>query len=180
MVTKVRGAVPDGSVTHTSLVYAISSDTEIDESQQSTYTSLGGAYNIRVGTLRLNFQGAITKVGFYLYVVGSPTGTLYARVRDATDRILYEGTLDVSTIGTSPAWYYFTVDPPVIVDEPQNIRILVEYDGGDSYNYVSVGLYDSDYVPDAMFTRHDGTQYYEASDLELTFKYWIRTWVLGV
>ena len=85
-----------------------------------------------------HYYGIITEVKFVLAKSGAPTGNMYCRVRDLKDRLLAESStvLDVSTLGTDFAWKSFSFSSVAI--RKKAIRIMLEYSGGDSSNYVEV------------------------------------------
>ena len=126
-------------------------------------------------------MGIIKQVSFRLNKEGSPTGTGYVRIRDASDNILGEVSFDVSTLSDAWSWYDFAFDPPVEVIEPTDIRILVEYSGGDSSNYFAVSLDGSDAYPEGIATRMDSSGVYTddpARDVPLKILY--EGYMLGV
>lgn len=107
---------------------------------------LYGAAISRAGQRIDNFAGLITEVSFYLRNEnGSPTGTGYARVRNAHDDTILGvmGSVDVSTIALID-WFTFTTDVEVL--PAQDIRITFEYDGGDAGNDIGCGFNTSDTI----------------------------------
>lgn len=142
---------------------------------QITQTTQTGEYTLynggatRAGQRLNNFsQTYITSVSFYLKKgAGSPTGMAYIRVRNVTgDSILATlGTLDVSTLNSSYAWYDFTglAYNPVA----QDIRILVEYNGGSVANYITVGAAGD--LVSGMLSYYDGTWHDESLN-DATYK----------
>lgn len=119
-------------------------------------------------------ESTITSVAFYLAKgAGSPSGTAYARVREATgDAILGTlGTLDVSTLTQSPAWVVFT--DPVVVPSTQHIRVTFEYEGGDSDNWLKIGYYGVDVCDgwSSGYYYYGGWSNYSGSEMMIRL-YW--------
>jgi len=83
----------------------------------------------------------ICKVRFAMSKSGSPTGTAYAKIRKVSDDSIIETsatTLDVSTLPTYPtfSWEEFLFNSVINED----VRLLIEYSGGNSTNYIVVLL----------------------------------------
>jgi len=92
----------------------------------------------------------ISRVSFYLYKSGLPTGTAYIRIRKVSDDSILAtiATKDVETLTTTPTWYDFDCN----VDNPtqQDLRFTVEYDGGDADNTVGVRYQNADLLANAV------------------------------
>jgi len=125
--------------------------------------------NVRAGERVNGFSGTITNVQWYLYKNGAPTGTAYAYVRNATsDAIIGTlGTLNVATLTTSAAWYSFPTD--VAVTTPTDIRITLEYTGGDASNFVGFEDKSTDVTAWGVFTSYS-TGWSDSSTSDATFK----------
>lgn len=111
---------------------------------QDQVSSLYGLY-ARLGQKIVVPNKTICQADFYLKKFGNPTGTLYCRIRKVSDDSIVETsstTLDVSTLTDSLAWYSFAFNS--LVNE--EVRIHVEFTGGDSSNYVDVGYQHSDVI----------------------------------
>jgi hypothetical protein len=82
----------------------------------------------------------INKVIFRLKKVGSPTGTLYCRLRYDSDAIVTNGeaTLDVSTLTPTSTEKTFTFTNASFVFPDVGIKVLLEYYNGDANNRVEV------------------------------------------
>ena len=111
----------------------------------------------------------LRRVDFKLYKYGSPTGTAYIRVRRVdNDQIVAElGSIDVTTLPTTPTWFSFTGfwSLPSGVD----LRFLVEYSGGDANNYIATRQYNVDAVAWGCATRYD-TQWVDESNVDSTIR----------
>ncbi|KKM72937.1 hypothetical protein LCGC14_1415480, partial [marine sediment metagenome] len=123
----------------------------------------------------------VSSLQFYLKKTGSPTGNITFFMRQAA--LIKEGVPvggsewletkvlgDASTLSTSSAWKEATFDTPRLVSD--DVHIYVEYQGGDSSNYVSIG-YSSSNVKDG---EHLGLRYATGewnffSDLDCGYKY---------
>lgn len=105
----------------------------------------GGASYIRVGETAGTSQSSliprvIKQAQFLLQRVGNPSGgdnTLYCRVRDSNDNIQTTlGSIPVSSLSTSYASYIFTnLNASFAI--ATGTKILVEFSGGNSSNYVN-------------------------------------------
>lgn len=96
--------------------------------------------NTREG-MRYNSFPVTTIYGatFRLHKSGSPTGSAYVRVRKVSDDSIIGtlGSIDVSTLTGTSTWTLFA--SPIDNTTSQDIRICVEYTGGDSENNITVG-----------------------------------------
>jgi len=91
-------------------------------------------------------------VRFYLKKSGSPTGTVYARVRRVSDDGVIETsatTLDISTLTTEYAWKEF----PLTCSPDEDVRICIEFSEGNDTNKLVVGYYTTD-VCDGCFSKY--------------------------
>lgn len=94
--------------------------------------------------------------------VGSPTGTAYVRMRrSSNDSIGCEfGSIDVSTLTTDFVEYTFTNINNTVPTDTNDDKILVEYNGGNASNYVSVKRNASDVYAGAEFVQYESTNVY--------------------
>lgn len=88
----------------------------------------------------------LEKVSFYLKKeVGLPTGTAYCRVRKTSDESIIETSpteLDVSTLSSDGEWKDF-----VLSSSPnEEVYITIEYDEGDSDNYIALAYATPDII----------------------------------
>lgn len=89
-------------------------------------------------------DGTIISITWFGYITGSPTGTVYCRVRDhSTDALLETiGSVDVSTLGSSPNYISFDTTP-YNYSANDDVKVTIEYDGGDASNYLNIKYYPS-------------------------------------
>ena len=130
--------------------------TTISQSLSNSSASIYTGYRIRRGERFTAWPAStISSIDFSLSKVGSPTGTLYVRVRKVSDDSILGtlGSINVATLTTSPAWYTFDtteVTNPIA----QDIRILAEYNVGDSSNYVEIGLQSTNAYANGAWTSY--------------------------
>ena len=141
----------------------------ISQTLQDSYNSLrNDANDSRLGQKITVPNKTICRLGFYLQKFGSPTGTLYARIRRTSDDSIVEtsgDTVDVSTIPASWTWYYFTFSS--LINE--EVYCLVEYNQGDADNGVRVGDYVSDVIS-GLWVRYYNGGWLEYADRDATIK----------
>lgn len=118
----------------------------IESTTNSWSLSLHAGDQLRAAQ-KITLSGAtIQQVSFRLAKNGSPTGTAYARVRKVSDDSIVETsatTLDVSTLTTDPAWCDF----PFTCAPDEEVRVCIEYDGGDSNNELKYFVATSSEIP---------------------------------
>lgn len=109
-----------------------------DITQSNTPSSLDvWSGNVPKHGQRLNaFTGTITSVGFWMSDPAAVTGTAYCRIRKASDDSLLEtmGSIDLSTIAGAATEYTF--DDTTYTGTGIDIRVLLEFDGGDAVNHI--------------------------------------------
>jgi hypothetical protein len=113
----------------------------------SMYT--GSAYG-KGQTFICRMNASVNQSQFMLKKTGSPTGTAVSKIYDVTGIIGQTAiptgtalgtsdTFDVSTLTTTIGWYPFNFSTPVPLTYGKVYAVVIEYDGGNSVNYVSVG-----------------------------------------
>ena len=117
--------------------------------------------------------GVITSIDCCLLKHGSPPGTFYVRVRRVSDDAIL-GTLGskvASSLTNSYVWYTFNTSP-VVIDVTEDIRIAVEWDGGDYSNHINSEVYNSNIYSGGMIfeykSSYDG--YSDFSTAEWTWR----------
>ena len=120
---------------------------ETGSSSNALASNVGGGVLARFGVKIITASPAINtyikKVKMSLLKVGSPTGTVYCRVRDSVDSVKAIGSFDVSTLTTGFADYEFTLDNTIQI--ALNDRVLLEYNGGSfSTDYIRCELTTTD------------------------------------
>lgn len=106
----------------------------------SAQLGLGAGERIRMGA-RLTIPGrTVTKLSFLLAKTGSPTGDVTFTIRKVSDDSILASKVwgDASALLRPPNWEWkeVTFDAPIFINE--EVRILVEFSGGDHLlNYVN-------------------------------------------
>lgn len=145
---------------------AICNSTRTNYVQQTsvgtTYTYISASYAVAAGErLNATTPGYINNTGFFLLRAGAPTGTGSATVRYVANNTLLGtlGTIDVSTITAvvTGAWYNFT-SSSVIIPSAVDVRILFEYTGGSTANYIMLAQSDTDLYAAGLRTNATAAQ----------------------
>jgi len=166
-------------------IHAIEQDFSVGQKNTSTWQNqtlgdvsflVGSSWSARAGQKVNAFpESTITEVDFYLSKAGAPTGTGYVRVRSVADDSIIGtiGSINVATIDAGYAWYPFTTTPvPITVDT--DVRIMFEYSGGDSGNYLLVSEKNANVISFGLFTYYDGSNHDNSSeDLTFRLKYYV-------
>lgn len=108
---------------------------DISQTVHNTSINLYAGSMIRGGQ-KITLSGTITEVTLIAARFGDPTGTVYCRIRKVSDDSIIATSPTTKNAGTLPTGYgpsAFAFDN-VPVDE--EVRITLEYDGGDASNYV--------------------------------------------
>jgi len=107
----------------------------------------------------------LTRVSFYLGHYGSPTGTIYCRVRDEDWNILYASPTQLNASTVTTGWYDFTLD----VSVSGTFWVGLEYEGRDSNNRIYIGIADNtDIANGQAYHWYDtGAWYNQGSDLTM-------------
>ena len=110
---------------------------------QTTYSGTSGiqpAWRTRVGQKLTISERTVTHLSAYLSKAGSPTGDVVLGIRKVSDDslIVSKVLFDALELTTSFVWYEAEFDTPVYINE--QVRIYVEFNGGDSSNYVWAGF----------------------------------------
>lgn len=101
-------------------------------------------------------DGEIYAIGYRLCKVGSPTGNVTLSVRDsATDNVLWSGIWgDASELPDANNNTYMRVFCPASLKVDGDIRICVEYWGGNETDYVRAGYYSGDRITGQWYTNY--------------------------
>ena len=171
-VVSVSAGISSGE--HTVEVGTVA-DNETTTITQAVSTNNGNLYNgnnTRYGE-RLNSFPASTIVGatFKMYKVGAPTGTANVTIRKVSDdsSLGNLGSINVTTITTSAdgAWYACNTSP-INVPTTQDIRLAVEYNGGDASNYIRIFYKNTDVLADSVLTYYNAG-WLDAGTVDTTF-----------
>jgi hypothetical protein len=114
------------------------------------------------------FGKTITLVEVWLKKTGSPTGTINVRQRKRTSETIHTdyGSLDASTVATTPTLYQFASPGNTGTVHVEDI-FGVEYTGGSSTNYISVMRAPGSPIPNMHLTHYNGSQWMNVSDFDL-------------
>jgi len=116
---------------------------------------------------RLTINGTIYKIGYRVWKMGSPTGNITFSLYDAgTDEILFSRVWgDASQLNTlnvsSPQ--FVEVSPPLRLD--REVRLCVEYYGGNETNYCQAGYYTGDKIAGQWYTNYTN-QWHDIGEAE--------------
>ena len=145
----------------------------LNQTTQDTFGMLCGPGDIRIAQ-RITLTGKILSyVRFYLMKSGSPTGTLYVRVRRVSDDGIIETsstTLDVSTLTGAYQWKEFALT----CAPSEAVRIAAEYDGGNGSNNVRVGRTSSDLCDGYRSIYPSGGPWNDITGDDITIILWAR------
>jgi hypothetical protein len=155
-VYRIGACSPAGSIEF----YSSGKD-PVDDTSSWIYTieSSTGVTRTRIGLHALNSlsklcnQPPLQEADFYLWKSGSPTGTLTVRIRNSNMTVKATmGTLDVSTLSTSPV-----LKPFINLSNGYKMvagdYLLAEYSGGDSSNYVRIAKRNTLTATDGINTK---------------------------
>lgn len=147
-----------GNVTAT---FPSTTDTDIWQSSYDITVDIGGGASYsRVAQRYDDFPRAnITSASFYITQSGSPTGTAYARIRKVSDDSIIGtlGEIDVSTISVFPTFTLYDFNTSSVLNSyKQDIRITLEYTGGDASNHIKSRYYETDVVS-GQYSRYTGS-----------------------
>lgn len=159
----------DGKIDVLSIL-AAEPDGYIEQTDYDANKKLYAGSTTRCGERLLLKNKVVAGLSFVLGRCGSPTGALYFRIRRVIDdSILAEATLlDVSTLATSLTWVDLELNTPVYINE--EVRITVEYDGGDSSNYINVSYKYANVVSGGMRTYYSGGAWTDDGASDMAFK----------
>jgi hypothetical protein len=128
------------------------------------------AYRLRCGQYYHSWaKSVIMSVQLRLSKVGTPTGTAYCRVRNVSDDSIIAtiGQKDVATLPVGEAWVTFDTYAANI-NEEKDIRIMLEYAGGNASNYVAMHHNLTSVVAGSEMTEYV-TSYSETSSWDMAW-----------
>lgn len=143
---------------NSALFFKVSGIGTSESTSVETSPSYGQAVynNYRAGNLFCNVNpGTLTSIDIMLAKYGNPTGTVTITARsgnisDDGGILATLGTIDISTLTTTPTWYTFNSDSCELTGEP--IFIAAGYSGGDASNYLVVPF--ADIESDDIYARY--------------------------
>jgi len=142
----------------------------IHEQRQANGTwQLLSGFTTRAGQ-RLFIRGqTVQKLSFPLKKKGTPTGDVTFTVRKIDDTvILSKVACDAAELTTELIWYEAIFDTAEFIDE--EVRVLVEYGGGNILNFVSVGYYSGGIIADEKLSLYTAGWADIAGD-DITYSY---------
>ncbi len=105
---------------------------------------------------RLTIHGTVIEIGYRVARVGYPTGNITFSIYDAeTDEVLFTKMWgDASKLPTVNITKYTTVTvmPALVLN--QEVRLCVEYYGGNTINHCVAGYYTGDKIPGQWYTNY--------------------------
>lgn len=140
--------------------------------EQTSFNSngnLGFGGDIRSGQRLTISNRWVTALSFLIRRAGSPTGDVTFTIRRVSDDSIIASKVwgDASSLYTYYDWKTATFDNAVLVNE--EVRILVEWGGGDGDNYLQIRIRNTDVKAGEGRTRYDSGWYDYSYDM--TYKY---------
>jgi len=119
----------------------------MDTEQQLLYNSFTALYSgmyIRRGQRLTIPNRSVEKLGFWLDKFGSPTGNVTYTIRKVSNDSIIASKVwgNASLLSFSTTYYEVTFDSAVTINE--EVRICVEFSGGDSHNFVWMAYQSTD------------------------------------
>lgn len=141
--------------------------------EQTAYSAADALYNgdvIRLGQRLTISNRTVTKLAFFLCKVTSPTGDVTFTIRKVSDDSIIQSEVwgDASNLPTDVNWEEAEFTSPTNINE--EVRILCEYAGGDSLNYVRV----YDHIQDEKANEYETlyiSSYTDQATWDGTYKY---------
>lgn len=179
--TRGRMFVPDANGVEVLWVQGVVSDI-IDyypESNANYGITVGNGAEVEITAVAQSFTGngeELDKASTYLKKVGSPTGNITIKLYDETHSVAYGtdsiptgaaldtlGTIDITTLGDSYLIISIIDSTPYQTVDGAHYELSVEYDNGDSSNYLLVGS-DISGTHGGNFSDYTGTWGYSDTD----------------
>lgn len=161
------------SLDDSSITFGVSSSWS--NSTDDNIFEMFGTTSKKAGERLNSFVGLITSATFKLYKAGSPPGDVYANVYKVSDGSLIGtlGSISTSTITTSAAAYTFS-SRPVKISTSTDIRVVVEYCGGDASNKVVARFKGTDATSGGIYNSYSSSTWteYATSDCYLVLNYY--------
>ncbi|GAI62619.1 unnamed protein product [marine sediment metagenome] len=155
------------------LKYAPPPPEEYTEEQPSIISSQGlyAGAPIRAGQRLTIPNRRVTKLGFWLFKTGSPTGVITFRIRRLVgDVVLLEKDWgDAADLTTTKTYYEVVFDTPTIIDE--NVYILAEFSGGSLGNEVEYCFRASDVKADEYLVLYEPAFYTHKNAWDGSYRY---------
>lgn len=121
----------------------------------------------RLGQRLMILNRTVLSIGYHVRRVGSPTGNVTLSIRDAaTDEILFSkvwGNASLLPESGSSGYCEVMLDPPLRIN--REVRLCVEYDGGNSTDYCQGAYYTGDKITGESYTNYRG-QWHDIGEAE--------------
>lgn len=113
----------------------------------------------------------VTKLGFWLSKLGSPTGDITFTIRRESDDgvLLTKVWGDAADLTTTPTYKEVTFDTPQTINEL--VRILVEFSGGDVDNRVYMSEQDTDVKADEFTVFYYDSSWFDSAATDAAYRY---------
>ena len=104
----------------------------------------------------LHINGTVLKIGYRVVRVGSPSGNIILSIYDAgTDEVLFSGVWgDASLLSTADTAGYQNVAVSPTLELNQDVRLCVEYYGGNATDYCLAGYYSGDKITGQSYVNY--------------------------
>jgi len=123
-----------------------------EQTTYNTYRSLYSGAAIRAGQ-RLTIPGrTVSKLSFHISKFGSPTGDVTFTIRKVSDSSIIASKVLCDAADLVSGWNEVTLDTPVFINE--EVRIGVEFSGGNAVNRVQYYYQNSDVKADEYAFRY--------------------------
>lgn len=113
----------------------------------------------------------VTKLGFWLLKVNSPTGDVTLTMRKVSDDSLIYSKVwgDAADLTTDPVYEEVEFDTPETINE--EVRILAEFSGGDANNQVKVRMQATDVKADEQFCVYETPDWTDYAAYDSAYRY---------
>lgn len=115
----------------------------------------------------------VTKLAFYIYKAGSPSGDLILTIRKIADDGIIASKLwgNAADLPSGATWIEVTFDTPTLINE--GVKILAEFYSGDETNYIGFRRHFSDVKAGEAFVywRLDTETYVLKAEWDACYRY---------
>lgn len=141
-----------------------------EQTQHNASDLLYSGSTVRAGQKLTITNRLISSLQFGLSKSGSPTGDVTFTIRRVSDDGVIASKVwgDAGSLTVVNTLYEAIFDTPVMVNE--EVRILAEFSGGDSSNYVLLSLKNSDVKANECYTRY-ASEWEDKSDYDTYYIY---------
>ncbi|TET84398.1 MAG: hypothetical protein E3J36_01335, partial [Candidatus Nealsonbacteria bacterium] len=122
-----------------------------EQTEYNTDTYLNPPYYQAAGQRLTIANRRVTKLAFVLYRVGSPSGDVTFSVRKIDNTVIQSKVWGAAAdLPLSATWKEVEFDTPQVINE--EVRILIEFTGGDASNYIKYSYQNTDVKADEWRT----------------------------